>query len=261
MTLAFDEIPAVDSCLTRLDPRWKLAALTAAVASAAALRTLPASAVACAGALALAALGRLPMRWWAQRLGAVALMLAPFVLFLPFLYSAGGPGWSLGFLRVSPEGIRLAVLLVLKAVTISTLVLVLLATAPLMTTLKAAHVLRVPGLLIHLLALTYRYVFVVLDELARLRIALRVRGFRNRASLASYRTIGHVTGTLLVRSFERAERVGQAMRCRGFAGRFRSLAEFHTRPADVLAWALITAGAAALAAWDFGGTAGPWPTP
>jgi cobalt/nickel transport system permease protein len=116
-------------------------------------------------------------------------------------------------------------------------------------------------LLVHLLALTYRYVFVVLDELARLRIALRVRGFRNRASLPSYRTIGHVTGTLVVRSFERAERVGHAMRCRGFAGRFHSLAEFHTRPADVLAWALITAGAAALAAWDFGGTAGPWPIP
>jgi cobalt/nickel transport system permease protein len=261
MTLAFDEIPEVDSCLTRLDPRWKLAALAVAVAAAASLRTLPASAAACAGALALAALGRLPPRWWGPRLGSVGLMLAPFVLLLPFLYSAGDPGWSLGFLHISPAGIRLAVLLVLKAVTISTLVLVLLATAPLTTTLKAAHALRVPGLVVHLLALTYRYVFVVLDELARLRIALRVRGFRNRASLASYRTVGHVTGTLLVRSFERAERVGHAMRCRGFAGRFRSLAEFHTRPADVLAWALITAVAVALVAWDVGGAAGPWLTP
>ena len=36
------------------------------------------------------------------------------------------------------------------------------------------------------------------------------------------------------------------MRCRGFDGRFRSLAAFRTRPADVLAFALIAAGAVGL---------------
>src|SRR5437868_4244073 len=83
------------------------------------------------------------------------------------------------------------------------------------------------------LVLTYRYTFLLAEELGRLRIALRVRGYRNRANLHSYRTIGHVAGTLLVRSHERAERVGQAMRCRGFDGRFRSLTAFRTRWPDV----------------------------
>jgi cobalt/nickel transport system permease protein len=59
-----------------------------------------------------------------------------------------------------------------------------------------------------------------------------------------------VAGALLVRSHERAERVGQAMRCRGFDGRFRSLTAFRTRPADVTFF-LLTAGAAAgLLLWD-----------
>ena len=65
-------------------------------------------------------------------------------------------------------------------------------------------------------------------------MALRVRGYRNRANLHSYRTIGAVTGALLVRGWERGERVGHAMRCRGFDGRFRSLSEFRTTAADVL---------------------------
>jgi cobalt/nickel transport system permease protein len=99
--------------------------------------------------------------------------------------------------------------------------------------------------------MSYRYLFVLADELARLRIALRVRGYRNRANRHSYRTAGHVAGTLLVRGYERAERVGQAMRCRGFDGQFRSLTAFHTRPADVLAFLVVTAGAAALCAWDW----------
>jgi len=127
---------------------------------------------------------------------------------------------------------------------------VLLATAPLDATLKAAHTLRVPGLLVQLGLLTYRYVFVLGSELNRLRIALRVRGYRNRATRHSYRTIGHVAGTLLVRSVEQAERVGQAMRCRGFDGRFRSLTQFRTRAADVAAFLLIVGCSAGLLAWD-----------
>jgi cobalt/nickel transport system permease protein len=123
-------------------------------------------------------------------------------------------------------------------------------TAPWEVTLKAAHALRVPGLLVQLVALTYRYLHLLVEEVGRLRIALRVRGYRNRASLHSYRTVGHVAGTLLVRSSERAERVGQAMRCRGFDGRFRSLVDFATRPPDVLAFGLIVAWAGGLLAWD-----------
>jgi cobalt/nickel transport system permease protein len=92
---------------------------------------------------------------------------------------------------------------------------------------------------------------VLADELRRLRIALRVRGYRNRASRHSYRTAGHVAGTLLVRGYERAERVGQAMRCRGFDGQFRSLSEFTTHPLDIVAFVLIAAFAVALAVWDW----------
>ena len=68
---------------------------------------------------------------------------------------------------------------------------------------KAAHALYVPGLLVHLALLSYRYLFVLGDELARLRVALRTRGFRNRADLHSWRTVGAASGTLLVRGHDR----------------------------------------------------------
>ncbi len=96
----------------------------------------------------------------------------------------------------------------------------------------------------------HSYVFVLADEFARLRIALRLRGFRNRASLHSYRTVGHVTGTLLVRGAAQAERVAQAMRCRGFDGRFRSWHDFRTRPADLLFFLCVISAGAGLLAGD-----------
>lgn len=239
MTLAFSAPPCTSSFVSRLDPRWKLAALLFSAAVAAALHTLPAAASALALALLLALLARLPPRWYLQRLAALALFLILFALPLPWLLDSFG------------HGLTVAALLCAKAVTIVTLLSIVQATAPLETTMKAAHALRLPGLLVQLGLLSYRYLFVLADELARLRIALRVRGYRNRFRRHSYRTIGHIAGILLLRGGERAERINQAMQCRGFDGRFRALTAFRTRRMDVLAFLVIAASSAALAAWDW----------
>lgn len=250
MTLAFDLPGVPPSPVSRLDPRWKLAALLPAAGIVAALRGLGPALTALAGAWVLAALARLPLRWYLARLTVLSVFLALFVVFLPFTPHADETPWQVGPVEVSPHGVRLAGLITVKAVGVVTLVLVLWATAPWEMTLKAAHALRVPGLVVQLVGLTYRYLFLLSEEIGRLRTALRVRGYRNRPNLHSYRTVGHVAGALLVRSSERAERVGQAMRCRGFDGRFRSLVDFRTRPADVLAFLLIAAWAGGLLFWD-----------
>jgi cobalt/nickel transport system permease protein len=235
MTLAFDPLLAADSPFARLDPRWKLAALGSAVLAVALVRSLAPAAVALAAALLLVALARLPGRWVLRRCGALLLSLAPLLLFLP-LAQGGGPAR--------------AALIAAKALASVFLVLVVLGTAPLSETLHAAQALRVPGLLVQLLLLSYRYTFVLADELQRLRRALRLRGFRARMTPHGYRTAGHVVGTLLVRGAERAEGVAVAMRCRGFDGRFRSLARFHTTAADVAFFALVAAAGAVVVAWD-----------
>jgi cobalt/nickel transport system permease protein len=240
-----DLLPEVDSPLSRLDPRWKLAGILLAVIGVIALRQPATAALALAGAVLLAWLGRLPRRWCLARLGTVGIMVAPFLLLLPFLPAGDVPVWAIGPVAVSLRGASAALVLALKTTCIVLLVLVLLATAPLSDTLKAAQSLRLPGLFIQLAMLTYRYIFVLAGELNRLRTAVRVRGYRNRANLHSYRTVGNLAGTLLVRGYEQAERVGQAMRCRGFDGRFRSLHAFRTRAVDVAAF-LAMAGAVVL---------------
>jgi len=249
MTLAISPPPCPDSPLRRIDPRWKLAGLVVLTVATASLRHLGPAVVAFGAALLLAALGRLPARWLGARLAIAALFLSPFVISLPFLLRGREASTSLGPLLV-PYGLAVALLLTLKGMAVVTTMLVLLATAPLDATLKAARALHVPGLLVQLGLLTYRYLFVLGSELHRIRVALRVRGYRNRATRHSYRTVGHVAGTLLVRGVERAERVGQAMRCRGFDGRFRSLTPFHTRTRDVAALLLLTGTAACLLTWD-----------
>ncbi len=195
-------------------------------------------------------LARLPWRWYGLRLGAALLLPAFFVLWLPFVPQPDDVLWDVSGLAVSQKGLLRALTLLAKAASVVSLILVVLVTAPLHDTFKAAQRLRVPGWLVQLALLSYRYVFLLAEEFVRLRTALRVRGYRNRAGLHSYRTIGQVAGTLLVRGHERSERIAQAMRCRGFDGRFRSLHDFRTRGVDVLFFAAVIAGAAGVLAWD-----------
>jgi cobalt/nickel transport system permease protein len=250
MTLALDLFPETDSVIHRLDPRWKLAAAIIAVVGVVLLQTLPAAATALLLGAMLVIVSKLPVRWYLARVGTIGLFLAFFAVWLP-LVTPGTPVWHVGPLSFSLEGIVLALRLLAKALAILTFMLVLLATARLDATLKAARALHVPGLLVQLNLLTIRYTFLFATELARMRVALRVRGYRNRVSRHCYRTIGHVSGTLLVRGYERAERVGQAMRCRGFDGRFRSLTEFRTAAADVGAFAIVVGTTAGLVVWDW----------
>jgi cobalt/nickel transport system permease protein len=161
--------------------------------------------------------------------------------------------WEWRFLHPTDAGLVVAATLAMKTVALVTLALTLLSSAPLHVTLAASRKLGAPKLLVQLTLLTYRYVFLLLDELSRLRIALRVRGFRNAMTAHAYRTVGQVTGTLLVRGSDRAEHVTQAMRCRGFDGHFHTLIAFRTRPADVLMFVLLVGVAAGLVAWDLTG--------
>src|SRR5262249_29489513 len=71
--------------MRRLDPRRKPAARLAGTALIAAIRTLAPAGVALLGALALAAVARLPWRWYLRRVAAVGAFVALFTAPLPLL--------------------------------------------------------------------------------------------------------------------------------------------------------------------------------
>jgi cobalt/nickel transport system permease protein len=251
MTLALDIPVCPPSFLQRFDPRWKLASLLTAALAIVWLQNCGPAVAALAGSLLLVGLAKTPWRWYLRRLAAATTMYVLFLIWLPLVPEAGDRVIDLGFLTLSLTGLLRLIVLSAKLAGMISLMLVLLATTPLPDAFKAARSLGMPRLLVFLMLLTYRYVFLLMEEFARLRIALRVRGFRNRANLHSYRTIAQVSGTLLVRSQERSDRVGQAMRCRGFDGEFRTLHEFHAGWRDGAAFGTIVGSAAGLLVWDW----------
>lgn len=253
MTLAFDLPEIQPSLVQQLDPRWKLAGVLLAGAALAIVQTWEAAFIGCAGAILLAFVARLPCRWTVRRLGTASVLFVLFFVWLPFVgpFGVEDPVREFGPITISLTGLERLGALTGKFIGMVSLILVLLATAPLQDTFKAAHALYIPGWLVQLVLLAYRYVYLLGDEFARLRTALRARCFRARTNLHTYRTIGAVSGTLLVRSAERSERVAQAMRCRGFDGNFRTAHEFKTCTRDVLVFTLMVGYAALLLAVDW----------
>lgn len=100
------------------------------------------------------------------------------------------------------------------------------------------------------MGMAYRYTFLLASELRRVRIALRCRGFRIKANRHGYRTTGHLVGAVLVRGADRADRVSEAMRCRGFDGSFHTTTTFRSTPTDIILFTLIIAITVALLIWD-----------
>ena len=226
------------SLIHRLDPRVRV--LAAAIFSIIVALSFKFSVLitALAAALALVAIARLNTREVLRRM----LVINGFVLLLWLILPLTFPGEVItkwGPIQLYLPGILLSAQITLKSNTIFLILIALVATMPFATLGHCLHQLGMPDKLVFLLLMSYRYVFVIEQEYRRLMRAAKIRGFKPTTSRHTYRTFAYMVGMLFVRSTDRAERVYQAMRCRGFRDKFHSLKQFRTSVVDGVFTALM----------------------
>lgn len=232
--MEFTDLRAANSVVEGLDPRLRVATAFALALVAAVARSPLAPALALGLGLVVVLAARLPPAVVARRLLTVNFFMLFLWLVLPFSWG-GETRFALGPLGWSADGLRLAGLVTLKANGIACLFWGLVATMPVGVLGHALIRLGIPAKLAHLLLFTYRYLHVLYEEYNRLRQAALVRGFQPRLSRHTLQTYAYLVGMLLVRAFNRSQRVYEAMLCRGFKGRFYSLAHFSFSGRDGLA--------------------------
>ncbi len=175
------------------------------------------------------------------------LVIAGFLLLIWLILPFTGGGkilWQYSFLSLHEAGLNLALQLTLKTCAMLFIFLALISTMSTGDLAHALHSLKLPPKLVLLLLITYRYIFLIEDELQSLLKAAKIRNFRPGTSLHCYKTYANLLGMLFVRAAERAQRVHKAMLCRAFDGHFHSLKEYHNRPRDYCFLGLIFAGSA-----------------
>ena len=127
------------------------------------------------------------------------------------------PWMKLGNLTVT-GGMVSMVTLMLKGVFSLMASFLLIATTPIDALCAALRKLHVPGLLVTLLLLTYRYIGLMLREVAVMTEAYHLRAPGQRGIHIS--AWGSFLGQLLLRSMDRAEELYGSMLLRGFRGEF-----------------------------------------
>lgn len=96
--------------------------------------------------------------------------------------------------------------------------LLLLATTGMERIALALRMIRVPKIFVLQLLLTYRYITVLIEEANRIWNAYMLRAPGQKG--VSFKAWGSLAGQMLMRSFDRAQRVYQAMGLRGFNGEY-----------------------------------------
>lgn len=241
---AFDRYHHKHSFVHNLDPRVKVAATVAFILSNALL----------------------PDGAWVAFLAAYVFMLAANVgsglglgftfrrsfIALPFalaavtvLFSiAGAPVASFQLLRwnivVTDAGLARFMSIVVRSWLSVQMAILLVATTEFPKIVHALRQLRVPAILTVIILFLYRYLFVLADEAMRLmrarasRSAITSSGKGGGSALWRARVAGNMAGQLFLRSYERSDRVYNAMLSRGYTGELRIMQARQFRANDWL---------------------------
>ncbi len=227
-----DKYSHLQSYLHSWDPRAKITSFSFLILSIVLLGKLPVALVGFVLASALVLSSRIPLRFIFKHLRWVLLFVSVFFILMS-IFIPGQELYRFHSLVISQEGLQKGTLIAVKALTITLLIFPMIGTTPFPTTIKALEGLRVPHVLVQISAFTYRYIFLSIAEGKRMIIALTSRGFERKTDLHTLQTLGKLIGMMFVRSYERTERVYQAMVSRGYNGEMVTMNEFHLHGGDI----------------------------
>jgi len=148
-------------------------------------------------------------------------LLPKLLIALPFCLFAGitnviyerGVAWLIWGIQVSYGAVSLLTILLKMYLCVSA-ALLLTATTPLSELSAQLRRLRIPYIMVMVFEMTYRYIGVLLEETGSMTTAYHLRSAGKKA--LEMRHMGSFVGVLLLRGFDRAERVYSAMLCRGY---------------------------------------------
>ena len=229
----FDRYHAGESPLHRLEPRIKVILTVAFIVSNALLPdgAWLAFGIAWLFVLAANALARLGLGFTLKR----SFIALPFALAaISSIFTIHGEPlaeWHFLMWTLVPTDagvLRFVSILIRSWLSVQAAIL-LVAVTPFPDLIHALEHLRVPKILTTVIAFLYRYLFVLTDEVLRL---LRARQSRSAAAPGSRsggsvmwraKVAGNMTGQLFLRSYERSDRIYNAMLARGYQGQIRTL--------------------------------------
>lgn len=160
---------------------------------------------------------RIPLKIYLKRL-TIDIPFILFALFLPFL-SSGNNDVVMTILSfdVYRTGLLEMLAILFKATSGVSLGIVLTATTTNIEIIYGLQKLKLPSIIIAIMSFSIRYIDVFIDEFKRVKISMQSRGYIEKG-IKNLIPIAYASGAMLIRGYERGERVYLSMVSRGFNG-------------------------------------------
>ena len=202
--------------LYRWDPRLKLALLVILVALNVGVAEFWLSVLLLAAGIGCA-LGS-GLSPWLLGLFFLAPAWATLIVFLGFSVGFGSsPFFSIGPLTVYREGFQQGLAAAARVACDMAWIASVFLTTPFTALMEALKWFRVPSVVLDTLAIAFRYAGLIGEEFQRMKASAVARGgFRGYSS--SYQSLAKILSQILLRSYDRAVKVQQAMAARGESG-------------------------------------------
>jgi cobalt/nickel transport system permease protein len=171
--------------------------------------------------IGIALLARLPLGHLLRKVLVILPFLLVVAISVPFVKRdgvAGGYNLGLGGFSVSQSGLWILWNVVIKSSLGVFAIILLYSTTSFPHLIKGMERLGSPKVFTVLISFMYRYSFILIDEMQRMKRARDSRCFGGRW-FWQLRIIGHMVGTLFLRSYHRGERIYLAMLSRGYQGK------------------------------------------
>lgn len=229
----FDIFSQGTSVLHSLDPRTKILSFIPLVFVVALLETVWLSAFYLGIALLLVFIARIDLRALLNRIAALNFFIVLLWLTLPFSVE-GHVIFSFKGLAFTVEGALYTLVITLKANAILLFSISIIGSTDVFSLAHALFHLKFPRKLVYLMVFIYRYITVLHQEYNRLINTAKARCFSPKTNINTLKTYAYMVGMLFVSSYERSQRIYQALTLRGFRNDFPMLRHFHFHKKDLV---------------------------
>jgi len=210
-----------NTLIYKLDPRIKLTCAVAAILTVLFMAHWQTATLVFVSCLFLITYYKGPVKRFLKQLISPLYIIIMVAAIQPFTY-----GSTLAFqtpilaLPIYIEGLWFALLIFTRCLAAVAILNLLVMTTPIMKVMEVLSWFRVPAVLLDVALLMFRYIFIISDEAERIHKAQKSRcGYSQSVGyFGKLRNYGTLFGMLLIRSYERAVRVGNAMIARGYKG-------------------------------------------
>jgi cobalt ECF transporter T component CbiQ len=227
-----------DGFLQRRDPRVKLVSFIALIVVTGLSRALPVLLALFALVMIAAAVSAIDLRLFLKRVW-LGIPLFSGIVVLPSIFFVGSHvlfhiPLGLFTLEVHRDGLFAALVFVVRVGVSVSLAILLILSTKWADILKSLRFLRVPGVFVLILAMTYRYIFLFLHSANAMFLARKSRIVARTSGNEQRWWIVATMSTLMSRSMRMGDDVYRAMLARGFDSRMETLTDYHMRTADWL---------------------------